>query len=373
MSTNKIHWGPGKKRPIVMGIININQESFYKNSRCAAPQEFIARVEQMLEDGAGIIDIGACSTRPGSIPISLEQEWESLREPLSYLKQYMLRPGSFFTENGTRYTISIDTFRSQIVERVHDMIGAFTINDISAGEDDPVMLEMAGRLNLPYIAMHKRGTPSTMQQMCDYPNGVVNEVIDYFKAFEQKAAAYGMAEWILDPGYGFAKTVEQNYELLAGIPQIINAFTPSALSGASRASASAQEKGDPGCHLKQTIKESNPSKEQSPFTRENQSKGQNQSAKQKKSGEKAEERTGERTGEKAAEKRPAPPILVGISRKGMIWKPLEITPEQALCGTAALNLQALLLGASIIRVHDVKEGVQCVKLYEHLDKYINKD
>lgn len=269
-------------RPQVMGIINVNNESFFSGSRFTAAQEVAGKIEEMAAQGASIIDLGACSTRPGSTPVSLEQEWEYLKGVLELLARENLR--------GIR--ISIDTFRSGIVRRAYDIIGEFIVNDISAGEDDPCMLSTVGKLALPYIAMHKRGTPDTMQQMCDYPNGVVEEVTDYFKDFEARAAACGIKEYIMDPGFGFAKNMEQNYTLFKGMPQMKSEIA-----------------GFAGVERK---------------------------------------------------------LLVGISRKGMIWKPLGITPDEALCGTCAMNLQALLLGADIIRVHDVAEAVQCVKLWECL-------
>lgn len=269
-------------RPQVMGIINVNNESFFSGSRFTAAQEVADKIEEMAAQGASIIDLGACSTRPGSTPVSLEQEWEYLKGVLELLARENLR--------GIR--ISIDTFRSGIVRRAYDIIGEFIVNDISAGEDDPCMLSTVGELGLPYIAMHKRGTPSTMQQMCDYPNGVVEAVTDYFKDFEARAAACGIKEYIMDPGFGFAKNMEQNYTLFKGMPQMKSEIA-----------------GFAGVERK---------------------------------------------------------LLVGISRKGMIWKPLGITPDEALAGTCAMNLQALLLGADIIRVHDVAEAVQCVKLWECL-------
>lgn len=270
--------------PKVMGIVNINGESFYKESRCLKTEKVLERINTMLAEGADMIDIGACSTRPGSTPVSMEQEWEYLKEPLQVIAKEILSGD----KTSGRNLISIDTFHAEIVRRVYDTIGEFTVNDISAGEDDTQMLETLGALKLPYIAMHKRGTPNTMQGLCNYPDGVTNEVIRYFKEFEKRAANYNITDYIIDPGWGFAKTLEQNYELLNGIPKIRRELATS---------------------------------DDTPRD-----------------------------------------LLVGISRKGMIWKLLDITPEEALCGTAALNLQALLLGASIIRVHDVKEGVQCIKL-----------
>ena len=269
-------------RPQVMGIINVNNESFYSGSRYTAAREVVCRIEEMASLGASIVDLGACSTRPGSTPVSLEQEWEYLKGVLELVAG----------ENLSGVKISIDTFRSDIVRRAHDIVGEFIVNDISAGEDDPCMLSTVGELGLPYIAMHKRGTPSTMQQMCDYPNGVVEAVTDYFKDFEARAAACGIKEYIMDPGFGFAKNMEQNYTLFKGMPQMKSEIA-----------------GFAGVERK---------------------------------------------------------LLVGISRKGMIWKPLGITPDEALAGTCAMNLQALLLGADIIRVHDVAEAVQCVKLWECL-------
>lgn len=270
-------------QPQVMGIINVNNESFFSGSRFVAAQEVVEKIDEMASQGASIIDLGACSTRPGSTPVSQEQEWEYLKGVLETIAKENL---------SGKIRFSIDTFRSGIVRRAYDIIGEFIVNDISAGEDDPCMLSTVGKLGLPYTAMHKRGTPDTMQQMCDYPNGVVEEVTDYFKAFEARAAECGIMDYIMDPGFGFAKNLEQNYTLFKGMPQM--------------------------------------------------------------KGEVAEFAGIERK------------LLVGISRKGMIWKPLGITPDEALCGTCAMNLQALLLGADILRVHDVAEAVQCVKLWECL-------
>ena len=288
----------------VMGILNINNESFFEGSRHTGLQEVAEAFGQMVAQGADIIDIGACSTRPGSTPVTQEQEWEYLKEPLKLIAEKFLQgnecqqpfgEGNEYRQlSGRKIRISIDTFRSEIVRRAYDILGNFIVNDISAGEDDPYMLSTVGELELPYIAMHKKGTPSTMQQMCHYPNGVVNEVAAYFKKFEERAARYGIKEYVMDPGFGFAKNLEQNYELFSGMPQLL---------------------------------------------------------------QQVEEFAGKRR-----------KLLVGISRKGMIWKPLGITPDDALYGTAALNLQALLLGADIIRVHDVEQGKQCVKLWELLTK-----
>jgi dihydropteroate synthase len=180
----------------------------------------------------------------------------------------------------------VDTFRAEIVRRTYDTIGPFLVNDISAGELDPEMLETVGRLGLPYVAMHMRGTPETMQSLTDYDD-VVAEVIRYFKEFSAKAQGSGIKEWILDPGFGFAKTIEQNYELLGRLGEVSAAFP--------------QE------------------------------------------------------------------ILVGLSRKSMIYKVLGITPEEAMPATQVLNFAALQGGATWLRVHDVAPAVQTAKLYNRLE------
>ena len=266
----------------VMGIININNESFYGKSRRIAVEDVEKAYLQMIEDGADIIDIGACSTRPGSTPVTLEQEWEYLEKPLEGLAEIA---SERFCEGKTVPEISIDTFRSEIARRACDIFGPIIVNDISAGEDDHEMLETVADYGLPFIAMHKRGTPDTMQSMTDYPKGVVAEVKRYFEAFAEKAERFGIEDWILDPGFGFAKTVEQSYELLEGLDQF------------------------------QSLER---------------------------------------------------PVLAGLSRKSMIYKLLDITPEESLPATCVLNYRALQKGATILRVHDVKEAVHVAKLYEKM-------
>jgi dihydropteroate synthase len=269
--------------PSIMGIININSNSFYKESRFTNSASIEKRIHSMIEDGADIIDLGACSTRPGSTPITAEEEWDLLKDALNVIKNN-------FTTTNIRF--SLDTFRSEIVKRAYGEIGDFIVNDISAGEDDINMLKLVGELKLEYIAMHKRGTPENMQELTNYPKGVVNEVIKYFKNFEQKATEFGITNYVIDPGFGFAKTLQQNYELFNGLPTI-------------------KEELNQFCQKKRDI-------------------------------------------------------LVGISRKSMIYKALNILPDESLEATTALNLQALLLGANILRVHDVKQAKQCCRLYELL-------
>lgn len=287
--------------PVVMGIININDDSFYKASRSRGKEEFISRFTEMLCDGAGIVDIGACSTRPGSRPISEEQEEEALIPMLSELVRRweeirgMVREKAGVKAAGAENVgslISVDTFRSGIVRKVFDLTGRFAINDISSGEDDPDMLRTVGKLGLPYIAMHKRGDPATMQTLCDYPEGVVEAVLGYFRRFGSLAAETGIAEWALDPGFGFAKTIGQNYEMMARLEEF---------------------------------------------------------------------------------RMPGHPLLVGISRKSMIWRLLGITPEESLPQTTALNLLALSKGADILRVHDVREAVSCLKMHAALSNTAKND
>ena len=263
----------------LMGIVNLTDDSYFAQSRCADVDAALRRVEKMVGDGADIIDVGACSSRPGSVPVGADEEWRRLEPVLHALRC-----------NFPELRISVDTYWASVVENVHGLIGDFIVNDISAGEDDPQMLATVGRLGLEYVAMHKRGTSQTMQSMTGYDD-VVAEVIRYFKDFSAKAQQAGISRWLLDPGFGFAKTVEQNYRLLASLPQI-------------RASLSEA----------------------------------------------------------------APGILVGVSRKSMIYKPLDITPEEALSPTQAVHMAALIGGADVLRVHDVKEARQTVSLYEMMQK-----
>jgi dihydropteroate synthase len=273
--------------PRVMGIINLSPDSFYTGSRCLSEDEFRQRYGMMLEQGADIIDIGACSTRPGSTPVSEEEEWELLKPALKIILR--VYPHSQF---------SLDTFRSAVVERAFDFVGDFIINDISAGEDDKDMLKTAARLELPFIAMHKRGTPQTMQSLCDYDD-VTAEVRSYFYDFLKRNEEWGVKEILFDPGFGFAKTANQNYELLNNL----SSLSPLMHNGVRY------------------------------------------------------------------------PILVGLSRKSMIYKLLESSPDDVLHATSALNLVALINGADILRVHDVKEAKDIVRLYETIKKTgkVNKE
>ena len=263
-----------------MGIVNMSPDSFYEGSRCIGGDEFEIRAQRLIEEGASIIDIGACSTRPGSLYIPEEEEWDLLKPALKRVLRVF-----------PQITISVDTFRSQIIERAFDFVGDLIINDISAGEEDPLMLETAARLELPYIAMHKRGTPATMQQNCNY-NNVVEEVREYLVNFVYRATEAGIREIVVDPGFGFAKNIDQNYKML---------------------------------HNLERFKIDIPNGKQTP-------------------------------------------LLVGLSRKSMIYKFLEIEPGESLSATSAIHMAALLGGADILRVHDVKEAVQIVKLYQKISQ-----
>ena len=290
----------------IMGILNLNEDSFFAASRTKA-NEVAARAARLFEEGADVIDLGACSTRPGSTQPDVEEEWKRLGPALKEIKGYALSgacppPDQYrgrgplpkavggagvkrsVTESPERAypLISVDTFRAEIVRRTYDTIGPFLVNDISAGHLDPQMLETVGRLGLPYVAMHMRGTPENMQQLTDYTD-IVKDIEAYFREFSLKAEEAGIKEWILDPGFGFAKTIEQNYELMRRINELKEAFP--------------QE------------------------------------------------------------------ILVGVSRKSMAYKVLGITPEEAMPATQVLNFAALERGATWLRVHDVAPAVQTAQLY----------
>ncbi len=256
-----------------MGIVNVNDDSFFAQSRAKEKDAFIARVEMMLSQGADSIDIGAVSTRPNMAPVSLDEEWERL-SPVVQL----------FASRFTGVRFSVDTYRGEIVKRVYEAAGPFVVNDISAGEEDPQMLDRVAEFDLEYIAMHRRGDCVTMHHKYEYED-VVGEVVEYFRKFDELAVAKGVRDWILDPGFGFSKSLEDNYRLFKGLPEL------------------------------------------------------------RKCGRK---------------------VLVGISRKRMIYQPLGITPEESLDAVSALHLQALLAGADILRVHDVAAARGCVTLYEFL-------
>ena len=186
----------------IMAIVNLTPDSFFAPSRVCA-EEAQERIRSLCAAGAEIIDLGAVSTRPGAADVELEEEWRRLEPVVRAWDAPAL--------------LSVDTTRAEIVRRVYDCAGPFLVNDISAGEDDAQMLATVGRLGLPYVAMHKRGNPRSMDALCDYPAGVVPALVEYFEEFGRKAEDAGIAEWVLDPGLGFAKTAEQNWEILEGL------------------------------------------------------------------------------------------------------------------------------------------------------------
>lgn len=267
------------RRIDIMGIVNLTDDSFYAGSRCPDAAVAVRRISEMVQDGVDIIDLGACSSRPGSEPVGSEEEWRRL-EPvlLEFRKEF---PG---------LRLSVDTYWSEIVERAYDLVGHLVVNDISSGEHDPEMLPLVGRLGLSYIAMHKRGTSVDMQSMTVY-NDVTDDVLKYFKEFSRKADENGIKEWILDPGFGFAKTTFQNYRLLKDLQRFKSVRCGS---------------GKP------------------------------------------------------------PAVLVGVSRKSMIYKFLDIDVNDSLPATQVLHMSALQNGADILRVHDVSEARRTVALYREL-------
>ena len=220
---------------ILMGIINLTPDSFYGPSRVWSDSGFDAdalqaRIDDLLARGCSILDLGAVSTRPGAEDVSEEEEWRRLRPALRMAAEAGGANPEGSAHRGTDYfgrgsasvqplRISIDTTRSGIVRRVFDEIGPFIVNDISAGEDDAQMLATVAELGLPYVAMHKRGGPKSMDALTDYPEGVTAAVMQYFREFEARAAEAGIADWILDPGFGFAKTSQQNWQLLRDLEQ----------------------------------------------------------------------------------------------------------------------------------------------------------
>lgn len=258
----------------IMGILNLTDDSYFAQSRCDGVDQALARVYNMVAEGATIIDIGACSSRPGSVPVGAEEEWCRLSPVINAIRK-----------EWPDLRISIDTYWSEVVSRAYDLIGDFIVNDISAGEDDPEMLPTVGRLGLEYVAMHKRGTPEIMQSLTDYTD-VVGGVIRYFNQFAQKALQFEIKDWIIDPGFGFAKTLEQNYQMLSRL----NEFKT--------------------------------------FSR---------------------------------------PLLVGVSRKSMVYNLLNISPEDSLAATQVVHLKALQNGADILRVHDVAEACRTVALYRAME------
>lgn len=257
--------------PIVMGILNATPDSFYSGSRCDSDEAVRMRVRQIVSEGGRIIDVGGYSSRPMADDVAPEDEWRRLSAALRIVRDEA--PGAI---------VSVDTFRASIAERCVGEYGVDIVNDISSGQLDRAMIPTVARLKVPYVMMHMRGNPHTMQDFTDY--GDVAADVMRFLGDRMKEAAYaGISDIILDPGFGFSKTLDQNYELLARMELL-------------------RELGYP--------------------------------------------------------------LLVGVSRKSMVYELLGTSPEQSLNATTAVNTLALLKGASILRVHDVREAVEAVAVVE---------
>ena len=259
--------------PQVMGILNVTPDSFYAGSHGVTEGYIIDRIHQIMNEGASIIDIGACSTRPGADEVSIEEEMSRLRMGLALIRKH--RPDAI---------VSVDTYRADVAKMCVEEYGAAIINDISAGQMDEQMFPTIARLGIPYIIMHMKGTPKDMQVNPQYDH-FLKEVFYYFSEKVQRLRDLGVKDIIIDPGFGFGKTLEHNYELMNHLEE----FALFEL-----------------------------------------------------------------------------PLLVGVSRKSMIYKHLGITPEEALNGTTTLNTIALLKGASILRVHDVRQAMESVKIVQKM-------
>ena len=269
------------ERAIVMGIINVTPDSFYSTSRIAGEQELRTRIDTLLREGASIADLGAYSSRPGAEEVSAQEEMRRLAPALRILRdEYPALP------------VSVDTFRADVARWAVQEYGVAMINDISGGALDPQMYPTIAKLQVPYILMHMRGTPQTMGELTDYQD-LILDLIDYFIQRVGQLTELGVHDIVLDPGFGFSKTLEQNYELLARMSDL-------------------------GTVLPQ-------------------------------------------------------PLLVGISRKSMIYRLLGQTPEEALNGTSILHAFALERGAKILRVHDVAPAVEAIRLYEAMHPYEQRD
>lgn len=260
--------------PKVMGILNVTPDSFYSGSRKQTEEDIRNRVKQIIDEGGQMIDIGAYSSRQGADDVSTQEEMARLRHGMKIVN-----------EMAPDMPVSVDTFRADVAKMCVEELGVGIINDISGGELDKRMFETVAKLGVPYILMHMKGTPQTMQQAPHYDD-LMKEIMLYFAEKIQKLRDLGQKDIILDPGYGFAKTIEHNYELL-GHQEMLHVFEL--------------------------------------------------------------------------------PLLVGISRKSMIFRLLGSSPEESLNGTSVLNTIALQKGASILRVHDVKECVEVVKIVKMME------
>ncbi|HAF78302.1 MAG TPA: dihydropteroate synthase [Maribacter sp.] len=261
------------ERPKIMGILNVTPDSFFDGGKYKDEASVLNQVDKMLNEGATFIDVGAYSSRPGAKEVGEDTELKRITPIVSLI-----------INKFPDVILSIDTFRSNVAKACIEN-GAAIVNDISAGLHDNNMLSTVAKLNVPYIMMHMRGTPKNMQQQTDYKD-ILKEVLFYFSERLSAAKALGVKDIIIDPGFGFAKNLEQNFELLKQM-EVMSIIEH--------------------------------------------------------------------------------PLLAGISRKSMIYKTLDVTADQALNGTTALHMACLQKGTKILRVHDVKEAVECTKLYEQLN------
>lgn len=255
--------------PRVMGILNVTPDSFYDGSRCPEKAEITERVHTIVREGADIIDIGGYSSRPHAADISPDEEMRRLSVGLEIIRKHY--PDAF---------VSVDTFRAEVARRCVEEYGVQIINDISGGELDHKMFETAADLHVPYILMHMRGTPDTMMSLTDY-NNLIGDMLYYFSERIARLESLGVNDIIIDPGFGFSKTLDDNYLLMKHLDEFARIGLP---------------------------------------------------------------------------------LLVGVSRKSMIYKYFGTTPAESLNGTTALNVLALLGGANILRVHDVREAVEAVRI-----------
>ena len=262
------------EKPVVMGILNVTPDSFYDGGKYTSELKIMERVDEIVEQGAGIIDVGAYSTRPGAAFVDTQEELSRLSFAVELIRKYH-----------PHLPVSIDTFRADVAKEISHCLGPIIINDISGGTMDDKMFETVAELGLPYIMMHMQGTPQNMQQHPHYDN-LLKEVFMYIARKVQQLRDLGVKDIILDPGFGFGKTIEHNYELLAHLEE----FRVFEL-----------------------------------------------------------------------------PLLVGVSRKSMIYRLLGTTPQEALNGTTVLDTICLLKGADILRVHDVREAVETVKIVEAMN------
>lgn len=258
-------------QPQVMTILNVTPDSFFAGSRTPSTEQIEQRVREAVHAGCNILDVGGYSSRPGAAEVSPDEEWHRVATGIDVIRRI-----------APEMVVSVDTFRSTVARQAIETYGKIIINDISAGEADEQMWQVVAETDVPYIAMHMKGTPATMQHLTTYQD-IVTEVVAYFEQRTTLMRKQGVRQVILDPGFGFAKTTEQNFELLRGLHRL--------------------------CAL-------------------------------------------------------GYPVLAGVSRKSMIYKTLDTTPDRALAGTVALGWECLRQGATLLRVHDTQEAVDTIKLFK---------